>query len=197
MAEHQRFAEWDATKCVEGGEGTDHVDRYVKAVAKALPVEQREDISNELTEDIRSEMEDRERELGRPLSESEREGLLKQRGNPLVLAARYRQDHRSVAFGRQIIGPVLYPFYIKVLSCNLGLTFLVIAIVFTALAVSGVLCVIGMGAGLRNWFANWRGAGRPRVVAGSFLSVAANPNLAFDLHLSTEPNILWSGPAFV
>jgi hypothetical protein len=99
--------------------------------------------------------------------------------------------------GGRLSGRFCISIYIKVLSCNLGLTFLVIAIVFTALAVSGVLCVIGMGAGLRNWFANWRGAGRPRVVAGSFLSVAANPNLAFDLHLSTEPNILWSGPAFV
>jgi hypothetical protein len=71
------------------------------------------------------------------LTELEQEGLLKQRGNPLVLAARYRQDQRSVAFGRQIIGPVLYPFYIKVLAFNLGLTFFVIAVIFTALAISG------------------------------------------------------------
>jgi hypothetical protein len=121
----------------------DLVDRYVKAVAKALPENQREDILNELSEDIRSEIEDRERELGRALTEGEQEGLLKQLGNPLVLAARYRQDHRSVAFGRQIIGPVLYPFYIKVLSFNLGLTFLVIAIIFTALAISGQKIGIG------------------------------------------------------
>jgi len=121
----------------------DLVDRYVKAVAKALPEKQREDISNELTEDIRSEIEDRERELGRELTEAEQEVLLKQRGNPLVLAARYRQDHRSVAFGRQIIGPVLYPFYIKVLSFNLGLTFFVIAVIFTALAVSGQKIGVG------------------------------------------------------
>jgi hypothetical protein len=121
----------------------DQVDRYVKAVAKALPEEQREDISNELTEDIRSEIEDRERELGRELTEAEQEVLLKQRGNPLVLAARYRQDHRSVAFGRQIIGPVLYPFYIKVLSFNLGLTFFVIAVIFMALAVSGQKIGVG------------------------------------------------------
>jgi hypothetical protein len=82
-------------------------------------------------------MEDRQKELGRPLTEEEQEGLLRQRGNPLLLAARYRQDQRSVALGRQIIGPVLFPFYIKVLSFNLGLTFLVVAIIFTALAISG------------------------------------------------------------
>jgi hypothetical protein len=121
----------------------DLVDRYVKAVEKALPENQREDISSELSEDIRSEIEDRERELGRALTELEQEGLLKQRGNPLVLAARYRQDHRSVAFGRQIIGPVLYPFYIKVLSFNLGLTFFVIAIIFAALVISGQKIGIG------------------------------------------------------
>lgn len=115
----------------------DLVDSYVKAVAKALPEEQREDIIGELSEDIRSEMEDRQAALGRVLTEDEQESLLKQRGNPWLLAARYRQDQRSVAFGRQIIGPVLYPFYVKVLSFNLGLTFLIVGVIFTALQVGG------------------------------------------------------------
>src|SRR6516162_7840598 len=113
------------------------VDRYLKAVAKALPEAQREDIVRELSEDIRSEMEDKAGELGRPLTESEQQALLKQRGNPLVLAGRYRQDHRTLAFGRQLIGPVLFPFYLRVLSFNLGLTFAVIAGIFIALGVSG------------------------------------------------------------
>jgi hypothetical protein len=115
----------------------DLVDRYVRAVAKALPEAQREDIIGELSEDIRSEMEDRETEQGRPLTTEEVEGLLKKRGNPLLLAAKYRQDQRSLSFGRQLIDPVLFPFYVKVLSFNLGLTFLVIAAIFTALAVGG------------------------------------------------------------
>ncbi|HKN75816.1 MAG TPA: hypothetical protein VJW94_11610 [Candidatus Acidoferrum sp.] len=115
----------------------DLVESYVRAVAKALPQEQREDIMGELSEDIRSEMEDRQKALGRPLTEDEQESLLKQRGNPLLLAARYRQDQRSVAFGRQIIGPVLYPFYVKVLSFNLGLTFLIVGVIFTGLQLSG------------------------------------------------------------
>ncbi|PYT89991.1 MAG: hypothetical protein DMG41_05960 [Acidobacteria bacterium] len=76
-------------------------------------------------------------ELGRPLTESEQQALLKRRGNPLVLAGRYRQDYRTLAFGRQLIGPVLFPFYVRVLSFNLGLTFAVIAIIFIALGVSG------------------------------------------------------------
>jgi hypothetical protein len=113
------------------------VDSYVRAVAKALPQEQREDISRELSEDIRSEMEDRQRELGRELTPPEQEALLKGRGNPLVLAARYRQDQRSLTIGRELIGPVLFPFYVRVLSFNLGLTFVVIGTIFVALSSSG------------------------------------------------------------
>ena len=40
------------------------VDRYLKAVAKALPEAQREDIIRELSEDIRSEIEDKQNDLG-------------------------------------------------------------------------------------------------------------------------------------
>lgn len=112
------------------------LDRYLKAVAKALPEAQREDIIRELSEDIRSEMEEREDGLGRPLTEAEQQSVLKQRGNPLLLAASYRQDRRTVAFGRQLIGPVLFPFYIKVLCFNLGLTYLIIATIFIALGAS-------------------------------------------------------------
>lgn len=115
----------------------DLVDRYLRAVAKALPEAQREDIIRELSEDIRSEMEEREDRLGRPLTEAEQQSVLKQRGNPLLLGASYRQDRRTVAFGRQLIGPVLYPFYLKVLFFNLGLTSLIIATIFIALGVSG------------------------------------------------------------
>jgi len=115
----------------------DLVDSYVRAVAKALPEEQREDISRELSEDIRSEMEDRQRELGRDLTTAEQESLLKQRGNPLILAARYRQDQQSLTIGRELIGPVLFPFYVKVLSFNLGLTLVVIGAIFLALSASG------------------------------------------------------------
>jgi len=115
----------------------DLVESYLNAVAKALPEEQRADIIGELSEDIRSEMEERQKALGRPLTEEEQEGLVKKRGNPWLLGARYRQDQRSVAFGRQIIGPVLYPFYVKVLSFNLGLTFLIVGVIFLALRLAG------------------------------------------------------------
>jgi hypothetical protein len=113
------------------------VDRYLKAIGTYLPADQRDDILRELSEDIRSEMEEKEGELARPLTEAEQEAILKQRGNPIRLAARYRQDHRTLAFGRQLIGPELFPFYIKVLSFNLGLPFVVIGVIFSALVFSG------------------------------------------------------------
>jgi hypothetical protein len=113
------------------------LNRYLNAFGKGLPGAQREDIIRELSEDIRSEMEDKEAELRRPLTEAEQQAILKRRGNPVLLAARYRQDHRSVAFGPQLIGPVLFPFYIKVLSFNLGLTFIIIATIFIALLMGG------------------------------------------------------------
>src|ERR1700719_827769 len=96
------------------------VDRYLKAVGTYLPADQRDDILRELSEDIRSQIEERESELARPLTEAEQEAILKQRGNPIRLAARYRQEDCTVAFGRQLIGTALFPFYIKVLSLIWG-----------------------------------------------------------------------------
>lgn len=113
------------------------LDRYLKAVSKGLPEEQRADIINELSEDIRSEMEDQEAELRRPLTEGEQQAILKRHGNPLLLAARYRHDDRTLTIGWQLVGPALFPFYVKVLSFNLGLTFIVVATIFIALAISG------------------------------------------------------------
>src|SRR5260370_42573638 len=113
------------------------IEMYLKAVGSYLPVAQRDDIIKELSENIRSEVEDRETELSRPLTEAEQEALLKQHGHPLLVAGRYRQDRRSGAFGRQWIGPVIFPFYIKVLKFNLGILFAVGSIVFVALFLSG------------------------------------------------------------
>ncbi|HXW56003.1 MAG TPA: hypothetical protein VEJ67_09660 [Candidatus Cybelea sp.] len=113
------------------------LDRYLQTVKGALPAAQRDDIINELSEDIHSEIEERESELGRPLSEGELEVIVKRHGHPLIVASRYRQDQRSFSFGRQLIGPVLFPFYTKVLCFNLGITSVVILIIFTALLASG------------------------------------------------------------
>lgn len=113
------------------------LDRYLSNLAKLLPTAQREDILRELSEDIHSEMEEKESTLGRPLTEAEQLELLKRRGNPMQVAAGYTQNKGTLAFGPQIVGPVLFPFYIRVLTFNLGLTFLIVGAIFAALSLAG------------------------------------------------------------
>lgn len=88
---------------------TDLVDRYLQAVGFWLPRAQKQDILAELSEDLRSQLEDREAELGRALNETEVAEILKQRGRPLLVAAQFMPQ-------RSLIGPALYPIYIFVLK---------------------------------------------------------------------------------
>lgn len=65
------------------------LDRYLEAVRAWLPREQRADIVAELGEDLRSEIEERQGALRRPLSEDEVLALLKRRGHPMSVAEGY------------------------------------------------------------------------------------------------------------
>ena len=87
----------------------DLIDRYLQAVGFWLPRAQRQDILAEISEDLRSQLEDREEELGRALSESEVAEILKQRGRPIFVAGQFLPQ-------RSLIGPALYPIYIFVLK---------------------------------------------------------------------------------
>ncbi len=98
-----------------------HLERYLKTVGMFLPKEQKEDILKELSENILSKMEDKEAELGRPLTEAEQEAILKGYGNPLVVASRYRSETGGLTFGRELISPALFPLYFKILALNLAL----------------------------------------------------------------------------
>src|SRR5258706_7334025 len=113
------------------------VDRYLKSVKPCLPAAQAEDIIKELSENIYAQIEDKESELKQSLTEAEVEAILKQHGHPLLVASRYRQEQRSVSFGRQIIGPALFPLYIRVLKFNLGLTSIILIVIFAALFAGG------------------------------------------------------------
>ena len=108
------------------------LDRYLNAAKPFLPEEQRADILKELSENIREQMDDRASELGRPLQEAEQEALLRQFGHPVIVAGRYRQDQRSVTFGRRLIGPELFPFYWKVLQINVGITAIILLLITIA-----------------------------------------------------------------
>lgn len=100
------------------------LNRYLTAVKFWLPEKQCDDISAELAANLQSEIDDRAAELGRPLSEDEIAALLKQHGSPILVASRYQEEHRTVTFGRQLIGPLVFPFYWTALKVTLVLLFI-------------------------------------------------------------------------
>jgi hypothetical protein len=87
----------------------DLLERYLQAVEFWLPRKQNKDIVAELSEDIRSEIEDKEAELERPLVQAELEAILTRWGHPMQVAERYLPQ-------RSLIGPVLLPAYALVLK---------------------------------------------------------------------------------
>jgi hypothetical protein len=94
----------------------DLVARYLQAVQFWLPKNQKQDIIAELSEDLHSQIEEKESELGRKLSDDEITALLRRSGSPLVVATRYLPQ-------RYLIGPTLYPAYLWVLGIGvLGVT---------------------------------------------------------------------------
>jgi len=81
------------------------VDRYLQAVRFWLPNDrQQEDLVHELGEDLRSQIEATEDELGRPVNQAEVAEILKRCGVPMVVAG-------NLAPRRYLIGPVIYPVY--------------------------------------------------------------------------------------
>src|SRR5579863_9951712 len=80
------------------------LDRYLEAVRKHLPWEGQDDILAELEANLEEQLEDQERELGRPLTKEEAEEWLKRIGPPIQVAARYQRQ-------QYLIGPAVFPTY--------------------------------------------------------------------------------------
>lgn len=90
----------------------DLTERYLAAVGRELPEKQRADIVAELRDELLSTVEAKEEALGRPLARPELEAVLREMGNPMLVAARYRPV-------QHVIGPQTYPFWwagVKVLG---------------------------------------------------------------------------------
>jgi hypothetical protein len=85
------------------------LDRYLHAIEFWLPKRQRQDIIAELSEDLRSQIDEKEAELGRKLQNEEVEAILKRCGSPLAVALRYQPQ-------QYLIGPTLFPIYRFVLA---------------------------------------------------------------------------------
>ena len=80
------------------------LDRYLQAVKKHLPLRRQDDIIAELRANMESQLEDKESELGRPLTTGELEDWLKKMGSPIMVAARYQPQ-------QYLIGPAIFPVY--------------------------------------------------------------------------------------
>jgi hypothetical protein len=146
----------------------DLVNEYLRAVAALLPRAQREDIIAELRDTILSRIEEREADLGRPLTDDEVEAVLREVGHPVVIAARYREGPQHV------VGPTLYPYWLFAVKAAIALQVAVaVVVVFVRTlafgdfdralgqaigsGVSGVLVLIG-AATVAAWFIERRGA---------------------------------------
>ena len=92
----------------------DVIDRYFRTLRILLPKDQRDDIIRELSEEVQSQVAEKEAVLGRPLEAEERAAIIGQYGHPLLTAARYRPQ-------RHLIGPVVFPYYGIVLTITLAL----------------------------------------------------------------------------
>ena len=109
------------------------LEQYLNVIKMYLPRDQREDIINELYENLLSEIEDKEAELERPLNEDEQADIFKRHGDPHMVAKRYAPDQPTFTFARQLIGPESFPIYVRVLWIVLGC----MVIVHASLAILG------------------------------------------------------------
>jgi hypothetical protein len=100
------------------------LDRYLQAVKRHLPWLRQDDILAELRANLEAQLEDKEAELGRKLTDAEIETWLKQLGSPLQVAARYRPQ-------QYLIGPAVFPIYWFVLRLALGWCAVIYAIART------------------------------------------------------------------
>ncbi|HEX8691115.1 MAG TPA: hypothetical protein VF746_01640 [Longimicrobium sp.] len=114
------------------------LDRYLSEVGAHLPRAERADVVRELSANILAEVEDRSAELGRPLDDAEIEAILTRHGEPMLVAARFRGEDRSLVLGRRrLIGPELFPLYLAFLRINLGITLALFALVAAAALARG------------------------------------------------------------
>lgn len=108
----------------------DLLERYLQAVRKHLPRKRQDDIIAELRANLESQLEEKEADLGHPLTTPEAGDWIKGLGSPMQMAARYQTQ-------QYLIGPALFPTYLYVIRMVLfwaTMIYLVVnaVIIFTA-----------------------------------------------------------------
>lgn len=93
------------------------LDLYLGAVNTYLPKgADKRDILAELREHLESTMDERARELGRSLTESEQEAVLARFGAPFTVASRYGKTGPGFSIGPfQLMSPMAFPVYLGVI----------------------------------------------------------------------------------
>ncbi|MEO5772998.1 MAG: hypothetical protein ABIQ32_02630 [Sphingomicrobium sp.] len=115
----------------------DLLERYLAEVRRNLPASEADDIVAELRDVLLAKAEEQEERSGSVAWIA----LLQEFGHPLVVAARYRRE-------QWLIGPEIYPFYLKFLKTIVG----IVLIVVTALAVvKGALWSEAVGPAITGW----------------------------------------------
>lgn len=112
---------------------TNLVDHYLLQLRSLLPAKSRDDVAAELGDSIRTSVADRERELGRVLSEDELAQVLKGYGHPMLVAGRYLPM-------QELISARMFPLYWYVLQ----------AVVIVIAVVTGILAGIAFLTGART-----------------------------------------------
>lgn len=90
----------------------DWLERYLQAVRKHLPWQRQDDIIAELRANLEAQLEERQQELGRALTEGEILAWLKELGPPMMMASRYQP-------ARYLIGPNLFGVYWFIMRLSL------------------------------------------------------------------------------
>ena len=101
------------------------IDLYVAEVGRHLPRKQRADIETELRSALEDAVEDEARTQGRPADEALAADVLRRYGAPEKTAASYLPP-------RYLIGPELFPTYIRVVGIVAGAVVLALAVAFGA-----------------------------------------------------------------
>jgi hypothetical protein len=105
------------------------VDRYLAAIGRELPMRQSQEITAELRDVLMSKIEDREADLGRPMTDKEIEQMLIAFGHPLIVAGGYRKTP-------YLIGPELFPMWVATMRLVLTLWAAILVVSLFIAAVS-------------------------------------------------------------
>jgi hypothetical protein len=106
------------------------LERYLQAIGQYLPAKGKADTLAELRANLLAEMEGREEELGRALTQGEVSDVLEKHGPPVLVAMRYMPQ-------QYLIGPGLFPIYWFTLKKSFPIVVAVYAAAYVVTHVAG------------------------------------------------------------